>query len=994
MCCVSLLLLQLLHGTCLAILTSTASSNTSTASTTTPKKASNKPPAKQPRKTAAAASSSNNKGDSKAVSLTPQCLQLLADMFGSHLLFRHMQQLLQQLKQALQARHSPSSSGPNPSSWQWAEEAARILSDPQQAHLHPLLPQALASLLHNPNTCSAACSMMCAAAGAICLSSPGIQQVQPQGRQSAAAKTRNAPSAAAAAASVINNQSGLVLLELLANTLTAQWPSAWAAPAYAAPTAAAACSGNGLPGTATSAAASTAVTALKPAALQQLVAAAVLPVLQPVVCQGAGTAAAGAGGVGAGAARKLCLNIAAVAAAPSCLPSVHSAAAAGGGADQQRQAASACRGQVAALLVLAAAAHGDRDATVRARALGLLQQAAPSFLKAWQCWSHLSAQQKHEQQLQQAQDEQAAGEGTAPAAAAAAGAPSTSSPDCKPASSTPQPSATPPATAPPTVAQTAAEGLRTAAAAIIAALSSQLLGSSKSCRLKALQLLQQLLQPARPLHRGSKSGPSHAAATAAETAAAICRVKQLQQQLVCITFPSTCSILAAGQDSPLYCPNCKTAAEALVPAMAAVLQPQQALQLALSYSNTTSGSSSCAMRTVGLSAGSRQEQLRAVGQQQGQQQQQEEGQDKEHVCQDPGALLLAPLASCSAPQLYELLRQQLVTAKAACSTDCGVGGACAELCHQAAPSAAPSATAASDTTAGAAGSEYRAAEVPAAQRQLLHQMQQLVGGLRGREGLRRHAFVQACQALMQALDAATAASTGADAGAETTPLSAAAGGASIDTQQQQEQLLQAMQLLRVCGGCGSISISNGSSSNKSSSGDLRAELAILIDCLDLCCMWLEEASTAAGAASAGGGGGGGAAACASVAVPQELLRTIVCILDTAYDATAAAAAAAAFTASAASADGGQPAPGSSSSVWCSTWMWGDVAACLLHHLEAVVSYSCAGAGGCEGGGGAATILPLPVSTLDVYIKVGEGSATGLLTQTYLSAHRVANAPLS
>lgn len=268
-------------------------------------------------------------------------------------------------------------------------------------------------------------------------------------------------------------------------------------------------------------------------------------------------------------------------------------------------------------------------------------------------------------------------------------------------------------------------GLRTAAAAVVTAICSQLLGSSKASRLKALLLLQQLLQPV-----------SAATGRAEQMQGA----QKLQQQLVLVTFPAVYSILTAGDDSTLCCPNCKIAAAELLPAMAAVLQSQQALQLALSHcSSTVSGPVSGPVSTH------------------------EQGQTPNRQ-QDPAALLLAPLVQCSAQQLYELLQQQLPLPPTGSTADAAV----AVVADGASPPTAHSSSSSSSQHPG----------LPlAARRPVLAQLQQLVGGLQSQQGLRQHAFIQTCQALAGAADAATDGST---------------------TLERQLVLLQGMQLLQVC----------------------------------------------------------------------------------------------------------------------------------------------------------------------------------------------------
>jgi hypothetical protein len=753
-------------------------------------------------------------------------LDLIASLLGCHLLFRHQQQLQQLTKQHSKAPASSSSSGDG---WCWCEETARILADPQQGHLQLLLPQALASLLHRPSSRAAACNMLCAAAETICM--PGV----PAATAGAGKAGQQQQAGAAAAAAAVNSQSSGLLLQLLCDVLVAHWPQEWqcgtlenvraaAVPTAppAAPTADAAATGleasageqpqpqQQQQGKEDAAAAPTptaaaAVAHMQPDALRQLLATSLLPTLQPVA-----TCATNA------ASRKLFLSIAAAAAVPPHMTAARqqrsnssyraSAAAVIGLADSTlaTPAAAACQGQVAGLLALSAAAQSDRDATVRSKALALLQQAVPSFLQAWQGWNQLSAlqQQQAASGSGQQQEEAAAGSSgqqqkkqQATAAettgeqqhqdkesAGCAEQPCGSLDSCHAASSPaalqPQPSAALAAVAvgmtetPATAAAAAgfvAEAvvrLRNAAAAAATALISQLLGSSKASRLKALQVLLQLVQPLpSPTRRTSPS------ATAAAGTASV-----LQQQLVCITFPSICSILAAGQDSGLYCQSCKAVAEELLPAMAAVLQPQQALQLALYHSRTCSSSKDHAW----------------------QQQQQQEVDSTQH----PEALLLASLAKCSAVQLYKLLKQQIQQAVPA-------------VLHT--PSASEGAAAAPGSSSGRCSSSSSSGSntAPGAVRPLLVQLRRLVGGIPGREAVRRQAFMQACQALSCAAaaaadddfsedqTAATAAALVTAEGAEgglgsSQPVAGAAETASEGSLHlQQEALLLAMQLLQV-----------------------------------------------------------------------------------------------------------------------------------------------------------------------------------------------------
>lgn len=190
-------------------------------------------------------------------------------------------------------------------------------------------------------------------------------------------------------------------------------------------------------------------------------------------------------------------------------------------------------------------------------------------------------------------------------------------------------------------------------------------------------------------------------------------------------------------------------------------------------------------------------------------------------------------------------------------------------------------------------------------------------------------------------------------------------------------------LPQVCGGC-----------SGRSAGDMRAELAILVDAADLCCSWLAVEGSAPAAAAAHVVTAGGPSSSAgqlslqqqhqdtqsagkpirtcevSTPVCHELLRTIVCILGSALSTAATAAAAdddklgVALPAAAAAAVGHD--------VWCSQWMWGEVGACLMHHLEAVVSYSSSNS---SMGGESAR---LPVSTLDKYLEVSRLSTASIL----------------
>jgi hypothetical protein len=219
--------------------------------------------------------------------------------------------------------------------------------------------------------------------------------------------------------------------------------------------------------------------------------------------------------------------------------------------------------------------------------------------------------------------------------------------------------------------------------------------------------------------------------------------------------------------------------------MAAVLQPQQALQLALYHSHTYSNISStnCVLQ--------RQQQ-----------------QDEVDSSKRPEALLLASLAKCSAVQLYKLLKQQIQQAMPAVlhTLSASEGAAAAPGSSSGRCSSSSSSGGSSKTTSSAV-------------RPLLLQLRRLVGGIPGREAVRRHAFMQACQALSCA---AAAAAAGADdgegsedagaaaeaedglGGSQSAAAAVAETGSEGSLQQQQEALLQAMQLLQVRLGCTGI----------------------------------------------------------------------------------------------------------------------------------------------------------------------------------------------
>lgn len=708
---------------CIHLLSSTATAGSSK---------SRKPPAKQPRKATTSPASNSNR-------LSEASKQQCAALLGCHLLLSHSHQLQQQAE----AQPGGAQAGQH---WRWCAEVCRMMGDANVC-LQQAVPMALMSLVAAPSMRAAACQMLCAAAAA---AFPGAGNSGQQHQQRSRAASTKPPLPADAAA----GSSGLLLLELLSTLLSAPW-----------------CWPDG--------------SSSSSEAQKQLLAAAVLPVLQPA-----------AGHTNPPATRKHVLSIAAAAGAvPACAGACGHAAAAAA---------------TAAWAALAAAAHGDKDATVRTKALALLAELAPSMLGQWGSWhaqagSAATAAGQPAGQQQEGQDATAAAgtntQGTPPAAAA--------------------------------VLQGAASSM----AAVLAAVQEQLLGSSKSCRVKALQLLQQLLA------QTPASGPS-SCAVAAGTAA----ITQLQQRCAVLAFPDICSILAAGQDSRLHCPNCKAAAELVLQAMAAVLQPQQALQLALSYD---AGSS-----------------------------------DDGRV--SPAGRLLVALSGCSGQQLHTLLQQQLV-----------------------------------------------AAELPAQRQQLVQQLQPLAKQQpQGLEGLRRHAFAVVCQALMAAPDAQQATDSAAEEQDGT-------------VEGCQRELLMAVQLLQIAGGC---SVAGGDDD------DLRGELGILADALDLCSMWLQQALDDVekqhdSGQGSGPGGDSQLSPASGFALCCELLGSLLAILDAAADGAREGSVAAAL---AGSSSGSRPLKRRNHE-----WLWGSIGSCCMHHLSLVTCLASRGD----------SPVRLPLGVLDMFVRL-------------------------
>jgi hypothetical protein len=94
----------------------------------------------------------------------------------------------------------------------------------------------------------------------------------------------------------------------------------------------------------------------------------------------------------------------------------------------------------------------------------------------------------------------------------------------------------------------------------------------------------------------------------------------------------------------------------------------------------------------------------------------------------------------------------------------------------------------------------------------------------------------------------------------------------------------------------------------------------------------------------------------------ELLWSILCILDAAHAAAVIADGGASKQLSTAATPSAAAAAAGGGSVWCGQWMWGEVGACLMHHLSLVVP---------DSSSTAAAAVQLPVSTLDLYLKVSK-----------------------
>lgn len=401
-------------------------------------------------------------------------------------------------------------------------------------------------------------------------------------------------------------------------------------------------------------------------------------------------------------------------------------------------AAAAVHAHITGVAVLAAAASSDKDANVRNKALSLLQEAVPIV------WQHLVYWQQREDNQQRQHDQ---GDMTA-------------------ADSAVEMDGSCPITA--TLAQ-----VQSSFGAMISTLESQLLNGSKSCRIRALQLMQELL-----------CNPDEvAAAVLQESAPAADQkdaqniIRHQQQQIVVRAYPGISVLLDAPQHSSLHCPASKVAAGLLLPQMAVVLQPQAALQLVLTHS-TSAGASTAAGK------------------------------------------LLEGLSKCSARALYQVLQQQLLHRQ-------------------------DSATSMASAVAESGCTQRKNASVPTRiqqqQQQHRHRLQMLTklqrflsSGECCTEALRRHAFLQVVQTQAAAVEAT-------DLGDNEGPF------AAMSEQQQQprslyqlqQDLTLSVQLLELTGGCSSLTLNPK---------DLRAELTILTDTLDMCCYWMQQIQAAAAAA--------------------------------------------------------------------------------------------------------------------------------------------------
>lgn len=401
---------------------------------------------------------------------------------GCHLLYRH--------KQLQQQKH--------PGGTQLAAELCRILQNQQQwPQAKELISLALSDLLRRGSSVQQGLQLLCLLAEELF---PAQQQRQLQGKgprrkqqqqQEAGDETNVTAAKAAAGAAATAGGDVLHLLDLLSSVMDAEHAQPRAAGAAADP--GGSCF-NRMP----------------------LLAAAMLPSLMPA------SVMANPG------ARKLWLSVAATAALAAPPPTaVAAAAAAMGGSSGHAAAASeaetiavphdaaaaAVQAHCAGLEVLAAAARGDKDANVRAKALSLLVDAVPCI---WQqlAFCGILEQQQH----------------GGVAGASAQGSDARVTLACSSSDSRQQ--------------------LTSSLAAMTAALQSQLTGSSKSCRGKALQLLQLILSdPAAALDSNTLQTKSSCIINPAHPLLHQ-QVTQWQQQVVVDTYPYISALLSAPEDSP------------------------------------------------------------------------------------------------------------------------------------------------------------------------------------------------------------------------------------------------------------------------------------------------------------------------------------------------------------------------------------------------------------------------------------------------------------
>jgi len=244
-------------------------------------------------------------------------------------------------------------------------------------------------------------------------------------------------------------------------------------------------------------------------------------------------------------------------------------------AEDLAAAAATTSAHVAGMAVLAAAAQHDRDATVRCRALGLLNQACPFMWQHFCFWKVQQAKHLVPKGQNESADQRSSGWVT---------------PEAKQVDATAAIQYVQSSISQKSLVADAITGdhhnmsdvahicnavvVEVAASwdALTAALQSQLVGTSKASRIKALQLLQHILQALEPeaLRRVGAAQP-----TGSIDSNSVCNdmlelQQQQQQQLVLQLHDAISAVFEAPQEHPWHCPASKGIAEQLLPLMSQV----------------------------------------------------------------------------------------------------------------------------------------------------------------------------------------------------------------------------------------------------------------------------------------------------------------------------------------------------------------------------------------------------------------------------------------